>query len=76
MRLGCEVVTCNCLSSGEAGIEAAGVVTGWLVGPEGLIVTCGYLSSIEDGVESAEVSVRRWDRELLLAAVCPLGRLV
>ncbi len=30
-----------------------------------MIVSCGCLSSIEDSVESAEVSVRRWDREVV-----------
>jgi hypothetical protein len=52
-RWNCEVVTCGCLSSEEAAKEAAGVVSGWLVGSEGVIVTCGCLSSVEDGVEVA-----------------------
>ncbi len=51
---GREVVTCGCLSSGKAGLEAAGVVSGYLVGSnsKGLVVTCGCLSSVEDGVEA------------------------
>ena len=42
-------VTCGCLSSLEDGVEAAGVVVGWMG------VTCGCLSSLEDGVEAAGV---------------------
>jgi hypothetical protein len=44
-------VTCDCLSSVEDGVEAAGV--GWL---DGSRLTCGCLSYVEDGVEAAGVS--------------------
>jgi hypothetical protein len=47
------------------GVEAAGVVTGRKVGPEGLVVICGCLSSVEHGVEAAGVSVSGWDCEVI-----------
>ena len=54
---GCEAVTCGCLSSVEVGVEATGIVGGWLVGPEGSVVTCGCLSFGEVGEEAAGVAV-------------------
>jgi hypothetical protein len=52
--MGCEDVTCSCLSSVEDGVEAAGISVGGM-GCE--VVTCSCLSSVEDGVEAAGVSV-------------------
>ena len=49
-EMGCEDVTCGCLSSAEEGVEAIGVSVGW-VGSED--VTCDCLPSMEDGVEAA-----------------------
>jgi hypothetical protein len=47
--MGCRDFTCCCLSSVEDGVEAAGVLVGW-VGSED--VTCGCLSSVDDCVEA------------------------
>ncbi len=61
----CEVVTCSCLSSEEAGEDTQGLSeTGWSA-PKRLFVTCGSLSSVEDGVEAAGVSLRGWDCEVV-----------
>jgi hypothetical protein len=46
--LGCEIVTCGCLSIVEVGAEATGVLVGCL-GCE--TVTYGFLSSVEDVVD-------------------------
>ena len=52
--MGCEDVTCGCLSSAEDGIEAA-VASGAGMGCDDF--NCGCLSSVEDSVEAAGVSI-------------------
>jgi hypothetical protein len=67
--MGCEFVTCGCLSSGEAGVEAAGVFVG---GKDCEDVTCGCLSSEEAAREAAGI-VSGWlvgSEELVVTCGC------
>jgi hypothetical protein len=69
--MGCEDVTCGCLSSAEGGVEAAGVSVGWL---EFVVVTCSCLNSVE--ASDVAAGVVGWPSLRQHAAVCLWWRMV